>query len=596
MYYGNSSASTASNGANTFYFFDDFSNGLSKWTMDSWNTDAIYINQSQGNTAPALRHNPDTSIPANRTYFDTRLRTASYRMQNGTIEYDVYLAGIPRVIHQFGWRVNALSWTNGYSWRLQNSNGDGGFFEFSGATTWTAIGTAFPDATVNTWYHVQLDVSGSSYVTVVNPACGGATTRSVTDSTKLTTDYLVSHVHGVTLNSTNYVLVDNVFVRKYRAAPPTWNSFGSEETGYVEWNNQSNPDTNTPWNWSFIFPDEYGFYWFFSIANDYDNNQENKPSTFDARCRFSLHSPPVINSYDLRDSNGSKLNNATGLLDVNSEYYFTVNITTKYTWSYIDFIEIKAWYDNGNEGSSYNQTSGGNFNMYLRYENITGVANYTLLWPDDEVLLITGNCSETILNSSTRIVTISFKPLNQTRWASSNTTWNNSRNSTNDPFSWNFNITVIDISNLKSWIKDEYGVYKYATIIPEQNWVNVEAPPGYNATTNIVNITYSSNYDFNISIYFEENLTNSTLGEIIPISNNVYICANADLSDDITTDIMFNGIGEVNSIDIINSSGIFHKNNTSQIVQVQFNVYIPFGTIHGEYSAHVATKIKQKEA
>ncbi|MCJ7697775.1 MAG: hypothetical protein MUO73_05555, partial [Thermoplasmata archaeon] len=114
-------------------------------------------------------------------------------------------------------------------------------------------------------------------------------------------------------------------------------------------------------------------------------------------------------------------------------------------------------------------------------------------------------------------------------------------------------------------------------------------------TTNVVNITYSSNYDYNISIYFEENLTNVTSGEIIPIANNVYICANADPNDDITTDMMFKGIQELNAIDVINTSGIFHKNNTSQIVHVQFNVYIPFGTIHGEYTAHVATKIKQKK-
>jgi hypothetical protein len=58
---------------------------------------------------------------------------------------------------------------------------------------------------------------------------------------------------------------------------------------------------------------------------------------------------------------------------------------------------------------------------------------------------------------------------------------------------------------------------------------------------------------------------------------------------------MFAGIRELNAIDIINVSGIVHKNNTSQVVRVQFNVYIPFGTNQGQYSAHVATKIKHKE-
>jgi hypothetical protein len=33
LYYGNSAAATASNGTNTFEFFDDFESGLGKWTV-----------------------------------------------------------------------------------------------------------------------------------------------------------------------------------------------------------------------------------------------------------------------------------------------------------------------------------------------------------------------------------------------------------------------------------------------------------------------------------------------------------------------------------------------------------------------------------
>ncbi len=594
LYYGNRNVSTTSSGDATFYFFDDFSNGLSKWVMDSWNTDAIFVNQTQGNPSPALKHLPDNSIPANRTYQDTRIRTATYRMRNGTIECDVYLAGTPRVIYQLGWRVNSLSWTNGYSWRLQNANGDGGFFRFTSPTAWTQIGTFFPNAVVNIWYHVQVNVSGANYASLVNPPCGGASTRTTTDSTKLTADYLISQVHGVSMDSTNYVLVDNILVRKYRATPPAWSSFGTEEQGYIQWSNASNPDVSIPWDWNYSFPNGFGYYWFYSIAIDVNGNKEDTPDAADARCYFTLGLAPVINSYDLRNSSGSKLDNITGLLDVNKEYYFTINVTAKYGWIYVDYIDITAWYDQGSDGTSYNQTAGGNLNMFLRYENVTGNASFQLLWPKNEVQLITSNCSQTIINSTTRVVKISFKPLNQTRWACSNNTWSTTKNTTNDPFSWNFNITAIDKSGLYSWKRDEYGIYRFATILPENNWVDVRAPPGYNATSNIVNVTYSSNCDFNISIYFEENLTNISSGDTIPIANNVYICANADLTDDIISDVMFNGIREVNAIDIINTSGIFHKNNTSQVVHVQFNVFIPFGTIHGEYSAHVATKIRQK--
>jgi len=594
MYYGSHNASTTSSGASTFSFFDDFSNGLSKWYMDSWNTDAILVNQTQGNPGPSLKHLPDNSIPANRTYQDTRIRTATYRMRNGTIEYDVYIAGTPRIIHQFGWRVNALSWTNGYAWRLQNANGDGGFYRFTAPTSWTSIGTTFPNAAVNTWYHVTVNVSGSNYGALVNPACGGATARSVTDATKLTADYLVSHVHGVSIDASNYVLVDNVFVRKYRASPPTWGSVGSEQLGYRKWNNASNPDTAIPWGWSFNFPNGYGYYWFYSLAVDVSGGKEDTPSTYDARCQYAAPVAPTINSYDLRNNSGSKLDNATGLLDVNKEYYFTVNVTAKYGWIYVDYVDVRAWYDHGSDSSSYNQTLGGNLNMYLRYENVTGIASFKLLWPKNEVQLVTGNCTQTIFNSTTRTIKISFKPLSQVRWACSNTTWDVTKNTTNDPFSWNFNITVIDSVGLKAEKRDEYGVYRFATLLPDRNWVSVYAPPGYNATTNIVNVTYSSNYDYNISIFFLENLTNSSSGSILPIANNVYLCANADLTDDVTTDIMFTGIGETRAVNIVTASGIFHKNNTSAVVHVQFNVYIPFGTLEGVYSAHVGTKIKQK--
>ena len=201
------------------------------------------------------------------------------------------------------------------------------------------------------------------------------------------------------------------------------------------------------------------------MAIDTNGNQENKPSTADASCHYVMPVAPVINSYDLRNSIGSKLNNATGLLDVNSEYYFTINVTATYGWVYIDYIEIKAWYDQGTETSSYNLTAGGNLNMHLQYENISGNASFKLLWPDDEVKIITNNCSQTVINATTRIIKISFKPLSQMRWACSNNTWDTSKNTTNDLFSWNFNITATDMSGLKAWKKDEYGVYKFATSI-----------------------------------------------------------------------------------------------------------------------------------
>jgi len=140
---------------------------------------------------------------------------------------------------------------------------------------------------------------------------------------------------------------------------------------------------------------------------------------------------------------------------------------------------------------------------------------------------------------------------------------------------------------------DEYGVYKYTSISPEEDWVDVIASPGFSDSSSIVTITYSSNYDFNMTIYFEENLTNTTWGKSIAIADNVTILANADLTDDITSDVTFNGIEEVYAVDIFNDSGIFKNNGVSQTVDVQFDVYIPLGSIGGLYTARVAIKIIQ---
>ena len=314
--------------------------------------------------------------------------------------------------------------------------------------------------------------------------------------------------------------------------------------------------------------------------------------TVELRIEAEYPSVPVINSYDLRNATGSKLNNATGLLDVNNEYYFTVNITDETGWNNISYINITAWYDNGSEVTAYNNSEnlGGNLNMFLQYENTSGVANWNMLWPKNEAEIVLGNCTEILIGETTRVINISFKPLSQVRWAGGDGAWDTTEGH-NDVSSWNFNITVTDAEDDKTWKIDEYGVYKYTSITPAQNWVDVIVNPGFSDSSNIVAVTYSSNYDYNISIYFEENLTKTVGSYIIGIAGNVTILADADLNDDITSDVVFTGIGEANAVDIYNISGTFNKDGAFQIVNVQFSVYVDIGTIPGEYRARVATKI-----
>ncbi len=303
---------------------------------------------------------------------------------------------------------------------------------------------------------------------------------------------------------------------------------------------------------------------------------------------------PVINSLDIKNSTGSKLNNATGLLSINKKYYFEVNLTDKNGWDDIEYLNITSWFDNGTELSFYNQTNGGNLNMFLQYKNTTGIAEYNLLWPDDEAEIITNDCSETIINSTTRIIKIYFKPKNQVRWADSNQTWSTSTNIFDDIYSWNFNATVKDQQNLYDYILGEYGVDRYTYISQENKLLYVTVIPGYSGDTNLISINYSSNYDYIIDVYFEKNLINKTSALEIAVGNNVDILAEADLDDDIIADQTFTGVGETNAVEVINSSGNHNMNGLEQSINFKFNVDVPIGTYSGRYTSRLATIIIHK--
>ncbi|NTV30268.1 MAG: hypothetical protein HGA80_09330, partial [Candidatus Omnitrophica bacterium] len=53
--------------------------------------------------------------------------------------------------------------------------------------------------------------------------------KTATDTTTAGPSYLVSHVHGVSLGAGDYVLVDDVRVRKVVATEPTHGAWGGQE-------------------------------------------------------------------------------------------------------------------------------------------------------------------------------------------------------------------------------------------------------------------------------------------------------------------------------------------------------------------------------
>ena len=214
MYYGNTQASSASNGPNTFIFFDDFSGDLSKWTKekDGANISIVsgYLECGGGTTSAPYGHTVLGSI-------------ASYSsFTSGIIEGKVYLS--TDGIAEIGYRGNYAANT-GYKSRMDNRAGQGiGNLIWPYVVgNWTFIstgggpsGTAIPSAT---WYNFSIAVNGSSL-----SISGAGQTLAGTNTTYAGPGEISLQNHYGA-----YSRFDDIRVRKYAATVPT-TTLGGEET------------------------------------------------------------------------------------------------------------------------------------------------------------------------------------------------------------------------------------------------------------------------------------------------------------------------------------------------------------------------------
>lgn len=238
----------------------------------------------------------------------------------------------------------------------------------------------------------------------------------------------------------------------------------------------------------------------------------------------------------------SKRNNMTEI-DNYTWYRFIINISSDQGWDNIEYINISGWHDNGSDaqidgslkagGTGYNRTDnrGANRNFFFMYENTTGTASYTILYPHNATELTIGNFSERTVSDTlgisgqteTHNISFCFKPGYQFRYApgpgesNPGTKWVNDSVSNNkgmpvgdgydatkccwesfdNLWSWNFNITVENAGEnwdassgdgdgkdrYKSWVRDEFGIYSYTEIVNAEN-ANIFGAPGEKHSTN----------------------------------------------------------------------------------------------------------------
>ncbi len=257
---------------------------------------------------------------------------------------------------------------------------------------------------------------------------------------------------------------------------------------------------------------------------------------------------PRINWYDFQYNNsGTWVSKRNAQIDVdnNAEYRFIVNISSDQGWDDIQYINITAWADIGNDAAyNYNNTAGGNINMHLQYENTSGTAQYNLLWPHSgEVTqgsMTEANSSDAFGPGYTEChnLTFSFIPNYQFRYAPGDAGgWDNNTNATDDLWSWNFRIAASDSGENASgpktaWEEDEFGVYSYTEII-SAGVTSISGYPAQNATADSnVTVTTRSNGNYSLSVDVDTlmhqshptaNISNQTIyirgGDLDPADN-----------------------------------------------------------------------------
>jgi hypothetical protein len=215
FYYGNSSASSASNGVNTFLFFDDFKTNTiaTKWQVASgtWSIDT-------GNERLVSDSTGDTFIKANFS-----------EPNDWVIDVDTYFTNDNNWGSIFG---RFQDTNNLYAGQLCLGGGADNIsiVEVTGGS-WVYLTGAYleKDYALSTWYHIKFQASGSDF-----DIWEGATHLSGSDSTLSSGDV---GLHGGNNGATAYDIYFKTYrVRKFASPEPSVGTAGSEEsTGSGNW-------------------------------------------------------------------------------------------------------------------------------------------------------------------------------------------------------------------------------------------------------------------------------------------------------------------------------------------------------------------------
>lgn len=216
MYYGKADATSVSNGANTFIFFDDFNRDDNATVGNSW-TEVNNIWTINSNTLlgqPTSNPGGNENIITHAVSFPTTFMIETRSKRNTATQIS------------YGFSVRASGNVRKYSFVLNNTTS----FSYldSSSPYWHAAGTASADTYYILGAKIDTSVNQGCYyvdrVTTIaeNKGCYG------TPATLTTLAFDGYWFSGTPAGTTDWVLV-----RNFLATDPSWGSWGSEESGGI---------------------------------------------------------------------------------------------------------------------------------------------------------------------------------------------------------------------------------------------------------------------------------------------------------------------------------------------------------------------------
>jgi len=247
MYHDNSGAEAASDGFDTFLFFDDFSGSTLNSTR--WPTQSGSISVGDGEVHLDF---PGTSYA---------YASSSSQAYNGVLEfrakytYDSTIARFGRFVRtHYGGTYGGRGihvWDGGAN--ILNSNDPGVYHNYKIVKPSSNALWYFDDV-----YKFTRTISGN---------IGTLTLGNSGESGRQGDAWF-----------------DHIFIREYVSSEPSYSIGDDQVSGWMVWDNSSNPDTGSPWSWSFDCPNGTGYYEFYSIGNKSGVADESAPGSADARC------------------------------------------------------------------------------------------------------------------------------------------------------------------------------------------------------------------------------------------------------------------------------------------------------------------------